>query len=195
MDINKLIDRVKNLLLTPKTEWPVIAQEQTDLTKLYTEYVMILAAVPAIFGFLGNVAFSGLGIVASFVVMLLTYALALGMVFVMGLIIDALAPSFGAQKDRMQALKTAAYYGTPSWVAGILGFIPILGLLAVFAGWIYSLFQLYLALPQTMRVPEDRAVGYTVVIVVVAIALGMLIWGILAAIMVAVAVTGAVIGR
>lgn len=194
MDINKLIDRVKNLLLTPKTEWPVIAQEPTDLAKLYTGYVMILAAIPAVFAFLGNL-FAGLGVVFSFVIMLLGYALTLGMVFVMALIIDALAPSFGAQKDRNQALKTAAYYGTPSWVAGVFAIIPILGLLVMLAAWVYSLIQLYIALPNTMRAPADRAGGYLAVIIVIAIALGLLVWGIIAAVTATVAITAAVLTR
>ncbi|MCQ4164562.1 Yip1 family protein [Tahibacter harae] len=182
MDINKLITRAKNIILTPKTEWPVIAQEQTDIAGLYTGYVMIMAAIPAVFGLLANVIFSPLGIVFSFITMLLSYALALGMVFVMGLIIDALAPSFGAQKNQMQAMKTAAYYGTPGWVAGVFQIIPVLGALIMLAAGIYGLFQLYFALPHTMKVPQEKAVGYTVVIVVVAILLSLLVMGILGAI-------------
>lgn len=182
MDINKLITRAKNLILTPKTEWPVIAQEQTDVASLYTGYIMIMAAIPAVFGLLANILFSPLGIVLSFVTMLLTYALGLGMVFVMGLIIDALAPSFGAQKNQMQAMKTAAYYSTPGWVAGVFQIIPILGALIMLVAGLYGLLQLYFAVPHTMKVPPDRAVGYTVVIIVVAILLSALVMGILGAI-------------
>lgn len=194
MDINKLIERVKNIILSPKTEWPVIAQEQTNIANLYTGYIMILAAIPAVFGLFANVLFVKLGIVLSFVIMLLTYGLALGMVFLMALLIDALAPSFGAQKNQMQAMKTAAYYGTPGWVAGVFQIIPILGGLIMFAAGIYGLFQLYFALPNTMKVPQERAIGYTVVIVVVAFLLMLLVGGLIGGI-IAMAIGGAALVR
>ena len=45
--------RVINILSKPKQEWPVIASESTDVAALYKEYIMPLAAIPAICGFLG----------------------------------------------------------------------------------------------------------------------------------------------
>ena len=39
------IDRLKNILLTPKTEWPVIAGETATVQSLYVGYIMILAAI------------------------------------------------------------------------------------------------------------------------------------------------------
>ncbi|WP_313919119.1 Yip1 family protein [Tahibacter sp.] len=188
MDINKLIERVKNVLLSPKTEWPVIAQEQTDIVRLYTGYIMILAAIPAVFGFLGNVVFSPLGIGLSFVVMILTYAFALGMVFVVALIIDALAPTFGAQKSQIQALKTVAYANTASWVAGIFLIIPLVGWIIALAGSIYSLVQLYFALPHTMKAPSEKTGGYFAVVLVIAIVLSWIIGAIVAAITIGAAV-------
>lgn len=188
MDINKLIERVKNVLLSPKTEWPVIAQEQTDIVRLYTGYIMILAAIPAIFGFLGNAVFSPLGVGLSFVVMILTYAFALGMVFVVALIIDALAPTFGAQKSQIQALKTVAYANTASWVAGIFLIIPFVGWIIALAGGIYSLVQLYFALPHTMKAPSEKTGGYFAVVLVIAIVLSWIIGAIVAAITIGAAV-------
>ena len=45
--------RVINILSKPAQEWPVIASEATDVAALYKEYIMLLAAIPAICGFLG----------------------------------------------------------------------------------------------------------------------------------------------
>ena len=47
-----LIDRVKNILLTPKTEWPVIAAEPVNRNDLILKYVLVLAAIPAVLGLL-----------------------------------------------------------------------------------------------------------------------------------------------
>lgn len=46
--------------------------------------------------------------------MLLSYVLALAGVYVIALIVNALTPTFGGQKDRTQALKTVAYAYTAS---------------------------------------------------------------------------------
>ena len=112
-------------------------------------------------------------------------------VFVVALIVDALAPSFSAEKNRVQALKTVAYAYTASWVASILGIIPGLGLLAMLAGGIYGIYLLNMGLPFTMKCPPEKSIGYTAVSIIVAIIVG---W-VLALIVGSVAGLGLGIGR
>jgi hypothetical protein len=183
LDLNKLMARAKAILLTPKTEWPVIATEPTTVADLYKGYIIPLAAIPAIFGFLKmsligtTVMFAGtyrVGIGAGLTSMLLGYVLSLVMVYVMALIVDALAPTFGGQKNTIQALKTMAYAYTASWVAGVAQILPGVGMLIVIAGAIYSIYLLYLGLPHTMKCPPEKAGGYTAVAIIIAIVLGFL---------------------
>ena len=180
-DFNKLVARAKNILLTPKTEWPVIAGEVETVQGLYVKYIVWLAAIPAVFGFIKNVVIGNswfgvtvhTGFAAGLSGMIVYYALSLAMVFVMALIIDALAGTFGAQKNQVQALKTVAYAYTASWVAGagvILG-LALGGLIAL-AGGIYAIYLLYLGLPNTMKCPPEKAGGYTAVSIICAIVLG-----------------------
>ena len=184
MDFNKLIARAKAILLTPKTEWPVIAGEPATAADLYKNYIVILAAIPAIFGFIKfsvigiSIPFAGtirLGVGAALTQVVLQYILTLVMVFVMALIIDALAPTFGGQKDQTQALKTVTYAYTASWIAGIAQIIPGLWVIIAIVAGIYSIYLLYLGLPQTMKCPPDKAAGYTVVVIIVAIVLGIVV--------------------
>jgi hypothetical protein len=93
---------------------------------------------------------------------------------VLGFIIDALAPTFGASKNFPQALKVAVYSYTPGWVAGILAILPLLGLLAII-GALYGIYLLYLGLPRLMKNPEDKTVPYTVVTIVGAIVVWVVI--------------------
>lgn len=179
MDLNKLIARVKGILLTPKTEWPVIAGEATTVADLYKGYIIWLAAIPPIFAFLVTVRFfAGLALSQ----LLVSYALSLAMVFVVALIVDALAPSFGGTKDRVQALKTVAYAYTASWIAGIAAILPFISLLIMLVAGIYGIYLLYLGLPQTMKCPQDKAAGYTAVIIIVVIVLSFLIGAVVAAV-------------
>ncbi|MEO8670660.1 MAG: Yip1 family protein [Tahibacter sp.] len=181
MDFNRLIARVKNILLTPNTEWPVIAAEPASTQSLYTNYILILAAIPAVFGFIKStiigigIPFVGtirIGMGAGIAQMLLQYGVVLGLTFVLALIIDALASNFGAQKNQVQALKTAAYSYTASWIASVCLIVPWIGWLLAIAGGIYGIYLMYLGLPHTMKSPPEKTGGYLAVIIVIAIVLG-----------------------
>ncbi|MBS0557797.1 MAG: YIP1 family protein [Proteobacteria bacterium] len=184
MDFNKLIARAKNILLTPKTEWPVIAGEAETVQSLYLNYILVLAAIPAVFGFIKNAIIGNTwfgvtvhtGIGSGITAMIVQYVLTLVLVFVMALIVDALAGTFGAQKNQVQALKVVAYAYTAGWIAGIGVILGLgLGALIALAGGIYSIYLLYLGLPYTMKCPPEKAGGYTAVSIICAIVLGWIV--------------------
>lgn len=174
-----IIARVKEILLTPKPTWSVIATEETNTATLYTQYIMILAAIPAVAGFIGMSLFgvSGFGVsvrvplMTGLVQMVLGYGMALAMVYIVAMIADALAAGFGGQKNSMNALKLVAYSSTAAMVGGIFGLIPALSILSLVAS-LYSLYLLYLGVPALMKVPQEKALAYTAVLVVCAIVVG-----------------------
>lgn len=184
-----LVDRAKNILLTPNTEWDVIREESTTTSNLFMQYAIILAAIPAIAGFIGyyliGVSFGfgmfrfEFGIALTWAI--LTFILSLISVYILGWIIDALAPSFGSSKDLISSLKVAVYAYTASWVAGIFYIIPSISILAALAG-LYSLFLLYMGLKKVKMVPQDKMVGYFVVTIVAALVLYFVIGAIITAI-------------
>lgn len=193
-----IVDRVKNILLTPKTEWPVIAGEPTPTAKLITGYVLPLAALAAIATFIGSVVVgTSLGPLGTFrtpivwgiVALVLQLVMAVVSVFVIGFIIDALAPTFQATKNSAQALKVAVYACTPMWVAGVLNIIPMLGLLAILGG-LYAIYLMYLGLPALMKNPPDKSAGYTAVVVIASIVV-MVILGVVTSLITAPAYLGA----
>jgi hypothetical protein len=177
-----LVTRAKNIILTPKTEWQVIDAEPATVGSLYGSYIAILAAIPPVAMALGLFLF-GLNL---FIVVIhpsptyiLTtaitqYVLALVGVYVLALIIDALAPTFGGTKDRIQALKAAGYAYTPAWIAGILYIVPSLGLLVVLAS-LYSLYLLYLGIPILMKSAAEKKGTYLAAVIVAAIVVYLVI--------------------
>ncbi|HLL29878.1 MAG TPA: Yip1 family protein [Allosphingosinicella sp.] len=171
-----LIQRVKNILMTPKTEWPVIDSEPDTIGGIYKNYVLILAAIPAVCMFIGLLVFGGGFFSLSYLLAqaVITYLLALVSVYVVALIIDALAPSFGGTKDKVKAFKVAAYAYTAAWVVGVFYLLPFLVVLGIVGG-LYSLYLLYLGLPVLMKTPADKSVVYTVAIVVAAIVVNLII--------------------
>jgi hypothetical protein len=166
-----IVERVRRICLSPDTEWSVIAAERATLGTLITGYVLPLAALSAIGSLVGTILL-GLGIVFAVRVAITGLVMSMIGVVILSTIIDALAPTFGATKSSESAAKVAAYAPTPAWVAGVFQIVPFLGSLIVFVGALYSLYVLYLGLMRVMKSPQDKAVGYTVVVVIIAIVVG-----------------------
>ena len=60
-----LVDRIKGILLQPKSEWSKIESEPGDAGYLLSNYVAILAAIPPICTFIGTSIIVPAGILAS----------------------------------------------------------------------------------------------------------------------------------
>jgi hypothetical protein len=178
-----IVERVKNILVQPKTEWPVIEREQTSPQALYTGYIMPLAAIGPIAMLVG---LSVVGVQVPFLgttripfsslipQMLVSYVLGLAGVYVLALIINTLAPSFGGTSNLTQALKVAAYGATAAWVGGVFHLFPLMGILGLLAA-LYTLYLLYLGLPVLMKSLPERSLGYTLSVVIAAIVLFVVI--------------------
>lgn len=171
-----LVARAKAILMSPKQEWPVIEKETMTTAELYTSYIVPLAAIGPIARAIGmSVLGVNLGILGSYRVSpgnavggaVVGFILALAGVWLLGWIIDFLAPKFGGQSNSSQALKVAAYSSTAAWLAGGFAIVPALAILGILG--LYSLYLLYLGLPALMKSPQDKSLGYTVVVVVAAI--------------------------
>ena len=172
-----IVDRIKNICLTPNTEWPVIATEPSSTGSLIAGYVAPLAAVSAIAGFIGvsfigtSTFFAGtyrMSLFAGLALAVWTFIGAIIGVVLVGFIINALAPTFGGEQNSARAMKVAVYSFTPAWVAGVLRIVPALGILAIL-GAFYGFYLLYLGLPALMKAPKEKAAGYTIVTIIAAI--------------------------
>ncbi len=203
MDTTKLLDRVRGILLRPDTEWGVIAKETTTVADLYKNYIVILAAIPAIFAFIKgsligfDVPLLGsyrVGMGAGLAGLVVSYVLSLVQIYVMALVVDALATTFGGQRNLLQALKTVGYAFTASFVAGIGQIIPWLAPLIAIAGVAYSIYLLKVGLPQTMACPPQRAAAYTAISIVAAIVLSLVIGAVVRAVTGPVGIPGAALG-
>jgi hypothetical protein len=176
-----IVERAKNMIMSPKQEWQVIDGETHTVKDLYVNYAMILAAIPAVAKFIGF-SIVGLGgllsqyripIASGVALMVVGYVLSLASVYVLALIIDGLAPNFGSQKNFLQALKLAVFSMTAAWLAGIFSLLPALSILGLLG--LYSLYVLYLGMPVLMKTPADKLVPYFVVVLIAAIVVHVVI--------------------
>ena len=179
----RLAARVRGILFAPRREWPLIAAEGTARTDIYLRYIAPLAAFGAIASSLGAwligvpaVPYGNirLGPGAALAGAILHLALQFATVFVVALIVNVLAPTFGGRKDARRALQVTAYSFTPAWVAAALTIVPALGAVASLLG-LYGLYLLYTGLPVLMQATRDRTLGYTVVIVICTVGISVAI--------------------
>ncbi|MBE0645720.1 MAG: YIP1 family protein [Bacteroidetes bacterium] len=176
-----LVDRAKNIIMSPKTEWEAIANEPADMGGIFTGYVIPMALIPAIASFIGY-GFIGLGFISG-VTWGIAYALisllsSLIGVFLLAFVINLLAPSFGSEKDQGRAMQLVAYSYTPMWVGGILYVFPVIGAIGALFG-LYGLYLMFLGFPHTMKTPQDKVVVYMIVAVIVLMIIYFVVAGIL----------------
>ncbi len=186
-----IVARVKGILLKPKEEWEIIKGESSPVSTLFTSYAVLLAAIPAVCQFIGlsligrNIPWRGLtryGFGRTIFYAIFLYVLSLVSVYALGIIINALAPTFSSKQNQENAMKIAVYSMTPTWVAGVFYLIPFLGWLA-FLGSLYAIYLFYLGFTSSlMETPSDKVIGYVVVSIVVAVILIAIVWAVLGAV-------------
>ncbi|MEO7045217.1 MAG: Yip1 family protein [Ferruginibacter sp.] len=190
-----LIERVKNILITPKTEWEVINTESATSASLFTGYVLPLSIFAALgtvikyFVFTGTIL-GGYGmkfIIASAVI---AFVASIAAYYLTVIIVDMLAPSFNSEKNMGKSAQLVAYSGTPSYVGSFLSFIPFIGWLISLAAWVYGIYLMYLGIGPMKKTPEDKKVVYILVAYIIMIAIYFIIAAILGAIIFAALGTG-----
>lgn len=203
--MNAIVARVRGLFTAPRDELVRVLPESGELKAVLVPYVLVLAAVGPVTGFLVH------GLIGAYQPAMtifnttvpatwvrapgpalasaaLRYALAIGGFLLLATLLERLAPSFGGRRDRGGALKSAAVLCTPVWLAGaftLLEALPGLHYLVsvgVLAGLVYAVLLGMWAVPQQLGVPESRAVGHVLAAIAltsVGVALGYWLLGLI----------------
>jgi hypothetical protein len=167
----KIIHRAQQVLLKPQLAWPEIEAEPADAASLFKDYVGILAIIPAVAGFIG-LSLVGVGafgvnfrvpVATGIGQMIASYVMSLAVVYLLALLIDALAISFDGTKSPLNALKLSAYASTAVFLGGAFSIIPLLAILGVIPA-LYSIYLLYTGAPVLMKIPPEKATVYTVAV-------------------------------
>src|SRR5690348_993884 len=140
--------RAQRLLLQPTQEWATIAGEFTSAGPIYRRYLVPMAAIGPLAATIGGIVFSERGSLLTFGTIpmnagtavqagVLEYVLNLVGVYALAIAIDVIGGSVGGQRNRVQALKVAAYASTPYWLAGAFALFPRIEPLGMLVG-LYS---------------------------------------------------------
>jgi hypothetical protein len=178
----ELKHRVQGILLSPREEWIKIKEESLPLSRLFSSYVLILAALPPVAGFLANLLYGGFRKPYSgwswnvagknFLFSIIIYIISLIIVYVIGKIINALAPIFSSRRSNLNSLKMAVYSMTPYWVGGIFYLIPRTGWVLRNLVAFYGIYILYSGFATSlMDTPREKVLKYLIVSGILAIVL------------------------
>ncbi|MDR1989342.1 MAG: YIP1 family protein [Acidobacteriaceae bacterium] len=183
--------RATNMVTKPADEWRVVATESHTVNDLMTGYVLPLAVIPAVCGFIGQTVIGvsvplvgtiRVGMVRGLVSAIMQIVIALVTCYLSAMVVEKLAPTFQSRGTTVDALKLVVFAMTPVWLAGVLNIIPVLGLLAIFAGF-YAVYVFYLGLPVIMNTPQPQVIPYMVVSALVIIVLSAILGFISAAVL------------
>jgi hypothetical protein len=190
-----VLQHVWGLFTNPRKEWEAIRDDKCTIGKCYAAHVLILAAIPAISGFIGTTQF-GWEIGYGGKVMLeagragvfavLYYLAMLVGVFSMGWMIQWMADTYGARPMLSQSVVLAVYTATPLFLIGLMQLYPVLWLNMVVGipALAYSVYLLYTGVPVMMGISEERgflfssavlAVGLVAFVALLAVT--ALLWG------------------
>jgi len=167
-----MVERIKRLLLSPAAEWAAIDAEPMTVRGIFMGWVVPLAAIGPVASLIHSLLFGWgmLGfyyrpsIAAAVTEAVVRYGMAVLSVWIIALVIDALAPNFGATKNKVAAMKAIAFTGTAGWLAGIFLVLPGFGWLALLG--FYSLYLGWIGIPIVMKAPADKAPAYVVIALV-----------------------------
>ncbi len=170
-----ILSRAYGLFRDPKTEWEQIKAEQTTIPNILVGYVAPLATIPPVCGLLGEYIFGRrigeevfrpeLG--DALIGVAVTWVVSIALVFLLGLLIDALADNFDAERNDLGAQKVAAYSLTPAFLSGVFSLWPPLWWLSLFA-LAAMVLLMFRGLPILMRAPPERSLAYAASVTVAA---------------------------
>jgi hypothetical protein len=179
-----VLNHVWGLFFHPKLEWKSIKDERCTIGKCYCSHVLILAAIPALAGYVGTTqvgwSFGGfeahrLTTQSAMQIAILTYLTMLVAVFSLGKAIHWMGQTYGSKQTLPQAIALAAYTATPLWVMGFFFLYPILwiNMLIGLPALAYTVYLLYTGVPVMMSVNQER--GFLFASAVLAVGLVMLV--------------------
>ena len=173
MNINAIINRTKNLIISPIEEWKNIEKEETVASDVLKNFVLPYLVLNALASIVGNVLFTGKILfynpvpyaIISAVISILIYLI---VIYVTAEIIKRLGPNFDTEIDNNKAFKLVAYSFAPSYVISIIvGIFPFLYPLGILG--LISFFVMWYGFGSLLHTPDEKKVGFFIISILIII--------------------------
>jgi len=180
-----MIQHTFGLLVRPSAQWQAIADLPPSSFRNLLLYPCLFAILPAVAWYYGTsqvgwtVGDHGdpikLTVASARQISILFYLGMIGCVAAIGYFIHWMSDTYGADSSLTKGIVITGLTSTPLFIAGMVGFYPLLWVdLLIGVGAVsWSVYLLYLGIPIVMKIPEER--GFLFSSAVVGVALVMLI--------------------
>mgnify|MGYP003633570670 CR=1 FL=1 len=172
------------LFSMPRHEWKSISDEKADLIQFGLTRLIFLAGIPAVSFLIGlslvgwslsGVEFNKVAMNYAFLMAVAFYGLIIVATLLMAYFTFVMEKTFGMEASFERCLIFVTYTATPMYMAGLVGFVPIVWLcmMVLMAAVFYSLYLLYIGIPIYMNIPEGK--GFIVATSIISAGLCMLV--------------------
>ncbi len=179
-----MIQHAFGLMVKPGSQWRQIADLPESSFRTLLLYPCILAIIPAVAWYYGTTQVGwtvGAGEPqyltqdSARTICILFYAVQLAGVASIGYFIHWMSDTYGAPSSTIKGIIIAALAATPMFLAGAVGFYPVLwlDLLVGIVAVCWAVYLMYLGIPIIMQIPEER--GFLFSSAVMGVALVMMI--------------------
>ena len=190
-----MIQHTFGLLTRPSTQWKTIAELPESSFRTLVIYPWIMALLPAVAWYYGtsqvgwSVGDHGETIklteASARQICILFYFAMVACVSVIGYFIHWMSDTYGADSSVTKGIVIAGLTATPLFLAGLVGFYPVLWLdmLVGVAAISWAVYLMYLGIPIIMDIPEERGflfssavMGVSLVILICLMVGSVILW-------------------
>ncbi len=159
MNLQATVDRIKAILLNPKTEWVAIKSEEKTNKELLLYYALPLAVLAAVTAFIQYLSYSAVGFGYGMRMMIYQVAMPLVAIVIASYVLNELAEKFNSRKNLNNAFKLVTYSYTPGLLAAIIANLSwTLSWVGLFG--LYGIYLFWIGLTEMMETPDDKKVLY-----------------------------------
>ena len=190
-----MLQTIWRLFTRPVDAWQTIRERDISASRALSQ-VLVLAAIPAISGYIGTTQFGWqvggsvpvrLTHESALLIAIVYYMVIIAAVFSVAWMIRWMGQTYGADQSFRRCLVLAAFIPVPLFLAGLMQLYPLLwlNLLVGIPAVTYTVFLLYIGIPIMMEISEERGflfasavLAFGLIGLVGVLAASVILWGI-----------------
>ncbi|OFX24774.1 MAG: hypothetical protein A2033_03855 [Bacteroidetes bacterium GWA2_31_9] len=175
IDLNFIINRFRNIIFSPSTEWDIIKSEKHDIQKILTTYLIPIIITIGIADLLGGLIFQSFySLTFRMLSTIITMIIPFSSILLSSYFISLLSPSFGAKSDLTSSIKLVTYsYSIQLLLSILINLLPFFSALGILG--LYFIFIIWQGVVPLMEVAEEKKVSFVILSVLIIIIISLLI--------------------
>lgn len=175
IDLNFIINRFRNIVFSPSTEWDIIKSEKHDIQKILTTYLIPIIITIGIADLLGGLIFQSFySLTFRVLSAIITMIIPFSSILLSSYLISLLSPSFGAKSDLTSSIKLVTYsYSIQLLLSILINLLPFFSVLGILG--LYFIFIIWQGVVPLMEVAEEKKVSFVILAVLIIIIISLLI--------------------